>query len=336
MHNQFVSTGINGFGRFGEHLLKYWVENYSSCAFSIDYINSNSLPLKLVYEKLTHDEYLSSFYKNQVSIHGNFMHVALKNKVHKIEYSQTNDGQIPWLGKPELFFECTGRNTNAQNCEKFIVGKTKHVIISATSLNAQKTLIYGLNHKSFETTDKIISYGSCTVNAYTPLALYINKKYKIIDSDVNVIHNTPTHLHNVHRQVIRKDCTLLKSAPTLLPFLSTDNFNVNYTTIPYTGVSSIDIRFRLQNAPTIEHFIEAFQHELKNGSLYGIYNCIKTDSGPQQHKFSPFSATIIETQCRIIGNNLYIHAYFDNENSVNRFYDLANFIAQHYVLETTQ
>ena len=67
---------------------------------------------------------------------------------------------------------------------------TKLVIISATSWDVDKTIIYGFNHKDFSNNYKIISYGSCTVNAYVPIANFINEQYSIIDSDVNVVHNT--------------------------------------------------------------------------------------------------------------------------------------------------
>ena len=63
------------------------------------------------------------------------------------------------------------------------------VLISATSWDADKTLVFGYNHQEYSPELKIISYGSCTVNAYMPFANWIHDNYQIIDSDVNVIHN---------------------------------------------------------------------------------------------------------------------------------------------------
>ena len=36
-------AGINGFGRFGLHLLKYWLDRASSSNFSIGYINDDTI-----------------------------------------------------------------------------------------------------------------------------------------------------------------------------------------------------------------------------------------------------------------------------------------------------
>ena len=33
-----IETGINGFGRFGLHLLKYWLDRSKESNFTIDYI----------------------------------------------------------------------------------------------------------------------------------------------------------------------------------------------------------------------------------------------------------------------------------------------------------
>ena len=38
-------VGINGFGRFGLHLLKYWLDRSSKSSFKIDYINDDYLDI---------------------------------------------------------------------------------------------------------------------------------------------------------------------------------------------------------------------------------------------------------------------------------------------------
>ena len=92
---------------------------------------------------------------------------------------------------------------------------TKIVLISATSYDVDKTLIYSFNHKEFTENLKILSYGSCTVNAYVPLANYINEKYGIISSDVNIVHNLPRYQINTDN-LRRKFCTLETSGKKLL------------------------------------------------------------------------------------------------------------------------
>jgi len=321
-----INAGLNGFGRFGQHLLRYWLEHIDDAKFEISYINDPSLSLEAAYQILTSDSYLGSYFKAKVHIETDGFSIIQNRKKFKIIYTNSKDTEIEWLGIPRLFFECSGKNTDAENARNFITANTELVIISATSLNADQTLIYGHNHQDFTPNHVIVSYGSCTVNAYVPLADYINQQYGVIDSSVDVIHNIPEYLAASQSTLTRKLCTLQVVAPKLLDFISKDNFNVNYTLIPYTGVSMIDFRFRIKTVPNPVVFIKELQKVISQGSLHGLYELLPSDLGPEAHKFSRYSSALIESGIKIVGDNLYMQAYFDNENSVNRYYDLVEHI----------
>jgi glyceraldehyde 3-phosphate dehydrogenase len=126
--------------------------------------------------------------------------------------------------------------------------------------------------------------------------------------------------------LIRKPCTLAVVAPKLLEFISSNNFNVSYTLIPYTGVSMIDFRFRLGKVPTLASFLRDLNKTLNTGQLRDLYTLVKSDQGPAAHKFTHYSAVLVESGIRFANDNLYIPAYFDNENSVNRYYDLIQYM----------
>ena len=81
------------------------------------------------------------------------------------------------------------------------------------------------------------------MNAFVPLGSFMNKLYGILDADVNVVHNIQKYRLKDNNTLNRKFCTLEKSGPQLLKFLNKKNFTVNYTVVPYTGVSIIDFRF---------------------------------------------------------------------------------------------
>ena len=116
-------------------------------------------------------------------------------------------------------------------------------------------------------------------------------------------------------------------APKLLDFTTPQNFDVNYTLVPYTGPSMIDFRFRLETSQTS---VDEIRHKLTMGTTDGIlkdlYTIIEHDTGPETHKFSTYSAILVADTIRLRGNNLYLNAYFDNENSVNRYFDLVNYM----------
>ena len=102
---------------------------------------------------------------------------------------------------------------------------------------------------------------------------------------------------------------------------------VNYTVIPYDGVSTIDFRFKVSKELDLKSFIIDIKESMNSGSLNRLYSMDKIDLGPEVHNCTPFSAVFIEDQIKVINNNIYIFSYFDNENSVNRYFDLVNYIA---------
>lgn len=321
-----IIAGVNGFGRFGLHLLKYWIDRSREANFSIDYINDDYLTLKDVYNSVTNDKYVSfSGYKIQTR-RDSLVITGSNDSEHVIRYTNKNRTEIPWLGQPDIFFECSGKAKTAENSKVYLSGKTKLVVISATCWDADKTLIYGFNHTEFNGKQRIISYGSCTVNAYVPLANFINRQYGVINSDVNVIHNVPEYKLKECNTLTRQFCTLEGSAPILLNFLSSHNFIVNYTMVPYTGVSMIDLRFCLKNHVRPDIFIGDLEQAFTQGELRHLYCFDEADRGPEAYIGSSYSAVLIQKRIRVLNDNVYLHGYFDNENSVNRFYDLVSYI----------
>ena len=92
-----------------------------------------------------------------------------------------------------------------------------------------------------------------------PLGEYINKNFGICDADVNVIHNIQQYRLRDNYTLTRKFCTLEKSGPKLLSFLNSRNFNVNYTVVPYSGVSTIDFRFKIKKIPKLNQFVKKIE-----------------------------------------------------------------------------
>ncbi len=320
-------VGINGFGRFSLHLLKFWLDRKEESNFEIKYINDDLLEIDKAIQIIKKDKKVI-FNKYKIKKIGKIIRFIKSNgSISEIEYSNYEKDKINWIGQPEIFFECSGKNTLKKDCLEFLKGKTSLVIISATSWDPDKTIIFGFNNQDYKKKHKVISYGSCTVNAFVPLADYINKNYGVKDADVNVIHNIQEYRLAKNHTLNRKFCTLEKSGPRLLKFLNKNNFNVNYTVVPYTGVSSIDFRFRIRKRTKLNKFIKHLKNSIHSGKLEGLYNIHDNDRGPEVHNCSPFSAVFIEKNFKINNDQIYIFGYFDNENSANRYFDLANFIS---------
>jgi glyceraldehyde 3-phosphate dehydrogenase len=319
-------AGINGFGRFGLHLLKYYLDRYDDSNFQISYINDDFLKIEEAQNIICNDTKVN-FIRYKVLIENNIIVIKTpEGLIHNFVYSCKPAIKIPWMTKVHFLLECSGKNTDRNSALKLLNDNLAHVIISATSQDPDATLVYGYNHLDYKKSQKIISYGSCTINGYIPLAKFIDNKYSIIDSDVNVIHNVQTYRLKDNYTLVRKFCTLEKSGPMIMPKLE-NLLKINYTVIPYDGVSTIDFRFKVSRNIDLSAFINDLKDSLNSGELNGLYSLDKTDLGPEVINCSPFSAVFVEDQIQVVNNNIYIFAYFDNENSVNRYFDLLQFIA---------
>ena len=62
-----LEAGINGFGRFGLHLLKYWLDRNNQSDFNILYINDDHLDINKVYDLIINDKYVK-FNKYKITI----------------------------------------------------------------------------------------------------------------------------------------------------------------------------------------------------------------------------------------------------------------------------
>jgi len=327
-----LTAGINGFGRFGLHLLRYWLDRQDKASFALTAINDSALSIKDALGILCDDPYVR-FDDCQLDHNGSHLNlVTSDHEATRILYSTGPAEAMPWLGATDLLFEASGQYVAADDCRELLREKTLQILISATSEKADQTLIYGFNHEDWTPCRGIISYGSCTVNAYVPLAAWIHDHYGVVDSDVNVIHNSPQH--RMRHTLQRSNCTLERSGPSILEFLKPSNFAVKYTIVPYSGVSIVDFRFRTQRPVSRNVFLRDLRSALESGPLESLYAIEQTDTGPEPHVCTPFSAVFIADQVRTRGDNLYLQAYLDTENSANRFFDLADYVSRGFLAES--
>ena len=93
----------------------------------------------------------------------------------------------------------------------------KKVIVSAPCKNADKTIVYGVNHKSINKSDLIISAASCTTNCLAPVAYVLNKEFKIEKGFMTTIHSFTTDqriLDNSHKDLRRARSAAQSIVPT--------------------------------------------------------------------------------------------------------------------------
>ena len=319
-----IKVGLNGLGRFGLRLLRLWIHEKNSGKTNYEIVQINepfSSPSQIV-RNLKADAVVGPIGFPVRLIGKNTLSISNK-KIGLL--SESKPGLIPWSEDVSLVFECSGQFTKRKQAMQHFRKNIRKVLISATSMSADKTLIVGFNEKEYAASKHhVVSYGSCTINCFLPVAKIVHSKFGILSASASVIHNTTLNkISKPFGEILLKPCTLEYVGPKLFPVLK--DFFVNYRTVPYPGVSLMDLRFVLKKKATPRQVNRIFE-EASRKSLKGLVQLLKSEKDSNAFIGSSFSAIVLGKQTRVIGNQLLLSAWFDNENSATRFNDVAKII----------
>ena len=329
-----IKIGINGLGRIGRMIIRSLIENKNK-NIEIKHINNRS------YSET------SSLLLKYDSMHGKFktnINYREKNLIinkKKISFSQKTElSKINWKKHGvDIVLECTGKFNSKEKCIQHIKNGAKKVIVSAPCKGADKTIVYGVNHKSINKDDLIISASSCTTNCLAPLALVINKEFEIEKGFMTTIHSYTADqrlLDNSHKDPRRARAAGQSIVPTstgaskalgeIIPELQGKIEGIAMR-VPTPNVSLVDFIFNSRNKLSVkkinESFIKASNKELKNVLDTTNEKLVSVDFNHNSN-----SAIVDLSLTSVVGDNMgKVSAWYDNEwGFASRMNDLAEYI----------
>jgi glyceraldehyde 3-phosphate dehydrogenase len=177
-----IRVGINGFGRIGRCTFKQLV---ADDRFEVVGINDLSDIGDLAY-LLKYDS-VHRWYPRKVSNDASTIVVD----DHKVPFfSERSPADLPWgdVGA-QVVIESTGAFRSRDEAAGHLEGGAERVIISAPSDDADITLVYGVNHDSFDPdAHRVVSNASCTTNCLAPVAKVLNDSFGIEYLMMSTIH----------------------------------------------------------------------------------------------------------------------------------------------------
>ena len=329
-----IKIGINGLGRIGRMIIRSLIENKNK-NIEIKHINNRS------------NSETSSLLLKYDSVHGKFktnINYKEKNLIinkKKISFSQKTElSKINWKKHGvDIVLECTGKFNSKEKCIQHIKNGAKKVIISAPCKGADKTVVYGVNHKSINKDDLIISASSCTTNCLAPLASVINKEFEIEKGFMTTIHSYTTDqrlLDNSHKDPRRARAAGQSIVPTstgaskalgeIIPELQGKIEGIAMR-VPTPNVSLVDFIFNSRNKLSVkkinESFIKASNKELKNVLDTTNEKLVSVDFNHNSN-----SAIVDLSLTSVVGDNMgKVSAWYDNEwGFASRMNDLVEYI----------
>ncbi len=325
-----VKVAINGFGRIGRNVLRAILESGRT---DIEVVAINDLgPVETNAHLLRFD-----------SVHARFPHVVTTTadtidvgrgpiKVTAIR----NPAELPW-GDVDVIMECTGIFTAKDKVQAHLSTGAKRVLISAPGENADKTIVYGVNHGTLTKDDLVVSNASCTTNCLSPVAKVLNDSIGIVKGFMTTIHSytgdQPT-LDTMHKDLYRARAASLSMIPTstgaakavglVLPELKGKLDGVAIR-VPTPNVSVVDLVFEAKRSTTVEEVNAAIRAAATKGPLVGILGFTDQPNVSSDFNHDPHSSVFHMDQTKVMdGTMVRILTWYDNEwGFSNRMSDTA-------------
>ncbi|MDO9245990.1 MAG: type I glyceraldehyde-3-phosphate dehydrogenase, partial [Phenylobacterium sp.] len=261
-----VRVAINGFGRIGRNILRSIVEHGRT---DIEVVAINDLgPVETNAHLLRYDSVHGRF-PGTVTVDGDTIDLGRgKIKVTAIR----NPAELPHkdLGI-DIAFECTGIFTTKEKAAAHLAAGAKRVLVSAPCTDADKTIVYGVNHDTLTAEDLIVSNASCTTNCLAPVAHVLQELCGIERGYMTTIHSytgdQPT-LDTMHSDLYRGRAAAMSMIPTstgaakalglVIPALK-GKLDGSSIRVPTPNVSVVDLTFVPTRSTTVEAMNAAFE-----------------------------------------------------------------------------
>lgn len=330
-------VAINGFGRIGRMALRALIERHAENSdITIVAINDLAAP--------DHSAHLLKY----DSIHGPLNHpvkiendhLVIGNRAPIKMLKESSPENLPWsdLGI-DIVLECSGRFTKKPEASKHLNAGAKKVIISAPAENPDITVVFGVNHKTIQSTHQIISNASCTTNCLAPLAFVLHNSIGIVNGYMTTIHSYTGDQRLIdtdHADLRRARAANLSMIPSttgaaravgeVLPDLK-GKLDGTSIRVPTSNVSVVDFCFISKRNTSVQE-INSILQKASETHLKGVLAVTDEPLVSVDFNHNPHSSILDMPQTQVIdGTFCRVLSWYDNEwGFSNRLIDLIDYI----------
>jgi len=331
-----IRIGINGFGRIGRNVLRAAKAMRVS---DLEFVAVNDL---------TDTRTLAHLLKYD-SVHGHFQGdvtpesdgIGVDGDSIRV-LSEKDPAKLPWkdLGV-DLVLESTGRFTDRDQAALHLKGGAKKVIISAPAKKEDITIVYGVNHESYDA-DKhhVISNASCTTNCLVPVVKVILDRFGFVSGFMTTIHsytNDQQILDLPHKDLRRARAAAHSIIPTttgaakatslVLPEVKGKIDGVSLR-VPTPDVSVVALTCVVQKATSADEVNSAFREAAKSGPLQTVLAVSEEPLVSVDYIGSLQSSTVDAMSTNVVNGTLVnVTSWYDNEMGYSaRCVDLLRYI----------
>ncbi len=313
-----IRIGINGFGRIGRCVVRAWLESPQLQALmQIVQINSPG-PSNTAAHLLKYD-----------TIHGVLVQDVVADEssisvhTHSIRYTRSRVlKEIRW-DSVDVVLECSGKFKTQHDLEDHLHAGASFSVLSSPAKDEMKTIVFGVNHQTITSNDRVVSAASCTTNCLAPLLDALHQDFNVLSGfmttthamtgDQRIIDSSHTDLCRARaasNSIIPTKTGAASSIGKVIPALK-GRIDGLALRVPTLNVSVVDLVVNVAKTPTqleVERCFE--QYSLQSQHIMGI-NTIPLVSTDFNHRGE--SVIVDQSQLMITNNMIKVLAWYDNE-----------------------
>ena len=316
-----IRVAINGFGRIGRLAFRqmFDVSGFEVVAIN-DLTNSKMLAHLLKYDSAQR-MYEKDVTHTETSIIVNGTGITV--------YSEKDPKNLPWGKlKVDVVLECTGFFTSKKASMSHIEAGAKKVVISAPAGDDLPTIVVGVNEKTLQPTDTIISAASSTTNCLALMANNLNNLAAIQKGFMTTVHaytNDQNTLDSPHpkgdlRRARAAACNIIpqptgaaKAIGLVIPVLS-GKLDGSAQRVPVLTGSVTELVAVVEGEVTVNQINEAMKNAASDSFGYTDDEIVSSDIIGSMYG-SLFDST--QTKATSLNGNTLVKvaSWYDNENS---------------------
>ncbi|GLH72119.1 glyceraldehyde-3-phosphate dehydrogenase [Geothrix limicola] len=243
-------------------------------------------------------------------------------------YAEQDPRNIPFGAQgAQLVLECTGRFNGRAEAAAHLRDGLGHVLISAPSEDADRTVVLGVNEKNLDPCrDRVISAASCTTNCLAPMVKVLDDAFGLDYGFMTTVHsytNDQRILDLPHEDLRRARAAALSMIPTstgaaraigqVLPHLDgrLDGLAVR---VPTPDVSIVDLTATLRSEVSLEAVHAAFDRAASEGPLAPYLDVLEAELVSADLVGNSASCLYDPFLTKVLGPRMVkIFAWYDNE-----------------------
>ncbi|MEM8959434.1 MAG: type I glyceraldehyde-3-phosphate dehydrogenase [Pseudomonadota bacterium] len=313
-----ITVGINGFGRIGRCTFNHIAESGRNDVQVVK-INASG-PIETNAHLLRYDSVHGRFGGN-IRVEGNTLDLGRGPIEVMSSYDPT---ELDW-GGVDVVMECTGKFNDREKAAVHMDHGARRVLVSAPAKRADKTIVYGVNHRELTQAHEVVSNGSCTTNCLAPLAKVLNDAIGIERGIMTTIHSytgdQPT-LDRRHKDLYRARAAAMAMIPTstgaakalkeVLPELE-GKLDGTALRVPTPNVSAVDLTFEAAKDVTVEDVNEVVR-EAAAGHMGKVLGYDPEPKVSIDFNHTEQSSIFAPDQTKVVGGRtVRVLAWYDNE-----------------------